>query len=192
MSKRESKKEDILLAGIDVMKRQGYNGTSVKDIVDAAGVPKGSFYNYFDSKESFALDAIEHTAACNFVYSQGILSNQSKKPLARLEEYFSAGIDCACDSEFKVGCFLGNMCQEMSDTSDSIRNKLKFVLSNQSGLIAKVIEEHQTEERRSAPDAKTTAEFLFNAWEGSLMRAKAAESKEPFEAFMQMLRHLLK
>jgi len=52
-------KRDLILArGAQVMARRGYHGTGVQEIVQAAAVPKGSFYHYFASKEDFALQAL--------------------------------------------------------------------------------------------------------------------------------------
>lgn len=192
MNKREDKKEAILLAGMGVMKAQGYNGTSVKDIVDAAAVPKGSFYNYFESKEAFALEAIEHAAREGRAQLELMLSDRSRCALERLNRFFVSGIDCACDSEFKVGCFLGNMCQEMSDSSELIRSKIDQALKSNVTAIAMVIEQGQLDGRINQDiDAKTLAEFLLNAWEGTLMRAKAAKSREPLDAFMSTIGRVL-
>ena len=188
MSRRDSKKEAILLAGMEVMKAHGYNGTSVKDIVEAAGVPKGSFYNYFESKEQFAIEAIDYAAAEGHEFLARALGDSSKCAVARLSGFFSSSIDCACDSKFKVGCFLGNMCQEMSDTSDAIRARLDKVLEGNTRLIADVIEQGQERESIGRDlDPKLASEFLFNAWQGALMRAKAAKSRAPLDAFMAML-----
>ncbi|WP_370979840.1 TetR family transcriptional regulator C-terminal domain-containing protein [Agaribacterium sp. ZY112] len=192
MSKREIKKEAILVAGMEVMKAQGYNGCSVKDIVDAAKVPKGSFYNYFPSKEQFALDAIEFTASEARTHAQALLGDCSECALDRLTRFFHAGIACAESSEFKVGCFLGNMCQEMADSSDSIRQRLDPILNGKTRLIADVIKEGQEGGSvNAAIDAAVAAEFLFNAWEGALMRAKAAKSRKALDAFVAMLKHVL-
>lgn len=190
MNKRENKKELILLAGMEVMKRQGYNGTGVKDIVDAAGVPKGSFYNYFESKEQFAIDAIDYSAAEGQVYAQSVLGDRTKCPLVRLRAFFMSGVNDAKVNNFATGCFLGNMCQEMADSSDVICQKLDSLLSSKTRMIAAVISEGQDlAVVPSAVDAKIVAEFIFNAWEGSLMRAKASKSSEPLDAFMNMLQH---
>ena len=51
---RPSLREIILDAGLKSMFRTGYHGTSVRDIVAAAGAPQGSFTNHFRSKEAFA------------------------------------------------------------------------------------------------------------------------------------------
>ena len=192
MSKREDKKEAILLAGMEAMKSHGYNGTSVNDIVGAAGVPKGSFYNYFESKEKFALDAIDYAADESRSYAQGVLGDKSMCPLVRIKTFFSSGVDCACEHNFTVGCFLGNMCQEMADTSDLIRQKLDLILNGNTRMIAAVIADAQESGVVDADmDAKTAAEFLFNAWEGALMRAKASKCRMPLDAFVTMLKRIL-
>ncbi|WP_096084938.1 TetR/AcrR family transcriptional regulator [Agaribacterium haliotis] len=192
MSKRELKKEAILLAGMGVMKSKGYNGTSVKDIVDAAGVPKGSFYNYFASKEQFALDAIDSVAEDARAYAKQALGDENQCAVQRLRAFFSSGIDCAAGNDFKVGCFLGNMCQEMADSSDVIRARLDQILNAKTRLIAQVIEQGQAQGSLSADmPALAAAEFLFNAWEGALMRAKAAKSRQPLDAFVLMLERIL-
>ncbi len=192
MNKRENKKEVILLAGMEVMKAKGYNGTSVKDIVDAAGVPKGSFYNYFASKEQFALDAIDYAAGEFRDLSQRVLKDSGRCPLERIKDYFRNGISCACEDQFKVGCFLGNLCQEMSDASDPIRQRLDQILSRNSKLIADVIAEGQVSGAVSSEmDADMAAEFIFNAWEGALLRAKAAKNRAPLDAFLTMLNRCL-
>ncbi|WNO09303.1 TetR/AcrR family transcriptional regulator [Teredinibacter sp. KSP-S5-2] len=194
MNKRQSKKEHLLASGMEVMKLRGYQGTSVKDIVDVAGVPKGSFYNYFASKEAFVLEAIEKAASSSYANAEKTLLNTAKPPLERIVDFFQSGIDQACDSEFKHGCFLGNLTQEMSDTSDPIRLKLKAALNRVTALIAEVVEEVHPKQEGDASELQPfiVAEFLFNAWEGALMRAKATKNREPFDAFLTMTRYILK
>ena len=55
---RESVKDEIVTAAVETLHRKGFNGTSVQDITDAAGAPKGSFYNHFESKEALAAEAV--------------------------------------------------------------------------------------------------------------------------------------
>lgn len=188
MSKHDQKKEAILLAGMDVMKRRGYNGTSVKDIVEAAGVPKGSFYNYFESKEVFALDALDYAASQGQQTAEAILGNRDIAPLARLQGYFENTIERACSAEFKEGCFIGNMCQEMADTSDTIRAAVNRKLKQLRNLIAETITEaNNAGKTNRSVDPQQAAEFILNAWEGAIMRAKAAQCREPLDAFLAML-----
>lgn len=193
MSKRESKKDHILCCGLEVMKTHGYNGTSVKDIVDAASVPKGSFYNYFASKEAFAIDAIEKVASESYESSRKVLENRAIAPIERLQKFFTCGADNACGDNFKVGCFLGNMCQEMSDNNEAIRTKIRQILTRHTQLIASTLEEAKTQgQLRADADTALMAEFIFNAWEGALMRMKASRCKDPLEAFLKMLPEIVR
>jgi AcrR family transcriptional regulator len=57
MARGDSTQEKLLKAAINLFHEFGYNGTSVQDIVSAAKVPKGSFYNYFKSNEALAIAA---------------------------------------------------------------------------------------------------------------------------------------
>lgn len=188
MNKLNSKKDQILWAGLEIMKTHGYNGTSVKDIVDAAGVPKGSFYNYFDSKESFAVEALDAVAAEDFLASRKLLSVADKSPLQRLQYFFEQSALHSCDCEFKVGCFFGNLGQEMADSNEAIRQKVKQVLNRNTEMIAEILDEaKQTGEIRQSAKTDVIAEFLFNAWEGTLMRMKASKSRDSLDAFLSML-----
>lgn len=193
MSNRESKKEHILRAGLEVMKTHGYNGTSVKDIVDAAGVPKGSFYNYFDSKQSFAVEALEAVAAESLLASRKLLASGGEPPLRRLQHYFEQNALQACEDDFKVGCFFGNMCQEMSASNEVIRGKVRQILARNTELFRQLLEAARaTGEIKRDTDTGAIAEFIMNAWEGTLMRMKASKSRAPLDAFLNVLPQLLR
>jgi TetR/AcrR family transcriptional repressor of nem operon len=192
MGIRDNKKEHILWAGLEVMKANGYNGTSVKDIVDAAGVPKGSFYNYFQSKESYAVEALEAVACADYLANKQRLSADGTPALKRLEDFFESTALNACDCEFKVGCFFGNMGQEMADSNEAIRKKVKAVLKRNTGLFVEVLEEaKQAGEIKSDASTEVLGEFLMNAWEGTLMRMKASKSRQPLDVFLEMLPKVL-
>lgn len=189
MSKFQQKKQSILDAGLQVMRTRGYNGTSVKDIVDAAGIPKGSFYNYFSSKEAFAVEAIRSSANLELEQMQAALCDRQVEPFQRLIDFFRDRAAQYSKSNFEVGCFLGNMCQEMADSSDAIRSTLCEVLGEQTAILEGVLKEAKKRGQLDADmDTAVAAEFLFNAWEGALMRMKAAKSAQPLEAFIAQLR----
>ncbi len=191
MNKLTSKKDQILWAGLEIMKTHGYNGTSVKDIVDAAGVPKGSFYNYFDSKESFAVEALEAVASEDLLTMRNLLSEKEKTPLQRLKSVFEKTLVNACACDFKVGCFFGNMGQEMADSNETIRQKVKQILKRNTKLFSDVLDEaKQAGEIKQTADTEVMAEFILNAWEGTLLRMKASKSREPLDVFLNMLPHI--
>jgi len=191
MSKRELKKDYLLEAGIKVMATRGYNGTSIQDIVDAASVPKGSFYTYFKSKEDFALAAIEMVAEERIQASKRLVSDRKLPPLVRLKSFFESSVP-GCDSNLNGGCFIGNMCQEMSDSNEAIRIKVRQMMRNKTQLVEDLLEEARLDgSLKSAVSATLLAEFLFNAWEGTLMRMKASKCREPMDAFLGTLPSIL-
>jgi TetR/AcrR family transcriptional repressor of nem operon len=188
MNKHEDKKEHILRAGLELMKLYGYNGTGVKDIVDAASVPKGSFYNYFESKEAFAINALEAVADDNYRIGRELLSAGGTSPLGQLQYFFEQNVLRLIADEYRVGCFLGNLGQEMSDSNEVIREKVKRILKLNTQLIREVLDEaKKAGEIEQAAQTDIMAEFIFNAWEGAQMRMKASKSRESLDAFLEML-----
>ena len=175
------------------MMAHGYNGTSVKDIVDAAAVPKGSFYNYFESKQSFAVDALEAVSCRDYLSMRELLSAGEKSPLQRLQNFFAQSVIRACDSDYKVGCFFGNMGQEMSDSNEVIREKVRQILIRSTQLFADVLDEAKAAgEISESAQTDVIAEFILNAWEGSLIRMKASKSRELLDIFLKMLPQIVK
>src|SRR5215472_7794917 len=83
---RESKREGIVAAALDRFHADGYNATGVKDIIDAAGVPKGSFYNHFGSKESLATLVLERYLETRRLAE---LADTSVDPPERLGDQFT-------------------------------------------------------------------------------------------------------
>ena len=172
---------------------KGYNGTSVKDIVDAASVPKGSFYNYFASKESFAVDALEAVSCREYLTSRDLLSTGNKSPLLRMQSFFEQGALRACEGDYKLGCFFGNMGQEMSDSNEAIRHKVREILIRNTQLFADVLEQaKEMGEISESAQTDVIAEFILNAWEGALIRMKTSRSRESLDVFLKMLPQVAK
>jgi TetR/AcrR family transcriptional repressor of nem operon len=190
MSKREQKKDYLLDAGLKVMATRGYNGTSIQDIVAAANVPKGSFYTYFRSKEDFAIEALEKVTEQRMEQNRHLLNDRSICPQERLVRFFVENIG-GCEENLNGGCFIGNMCQEMSESSEAIRIKVRQMLRNSTQAIEDVLEEARLNNGLiSHLPSSVLAEFLFNAWEGTLMRMKASKCREPLNAFLAVLPEL--
>src|SRR5690606_6566244 len=190
MSKREKKKDHLLDAGLKVMATRGYNGTSIQDIVNSANVPKGSFYTYFKSKEDFAIEALEKVAEERMIQNRHLLNDRSLSPQERLKRFFVDNIG-GCEENLNGGCFLGNMCQEMAESSEAIRIKVRQMLRNSTQAIEDVLEEARLNNGlKSHLPSSVLAEFLFNAWEGTLMRMKASKCREPLNAFLAVLPEL--
>ena len=82
-------REHLIASGLETLHRQGFSASAVQDITDAAGLPKGSFYNYFESKEALALEVIDRFGKEQGALG-GVLSDESISPVERLRRYFTS------------------------------------------------------------------------------------------------------
>lgn len=181
-----SVRERLIEAGVEMLYRAGFNGSGVQDITDLAGVPKGSFYNHFESKEALALAALERH------WTQGsqrraILYDESVAPLERLRRYFNLLGEALAARGYARGCFFGNFSLELADQSPAVRDRLSTVFSAWTAAVEHCIRDGQeTGAIRRDLDADVLASFLVSAWEGAVLRAKVDKDGKALEQFMTM------
>src|SRR5665811_481893 len=115
---KTSNREKILVEGLRVVHERGFANASVRDIVQAARVPQGSFTNHFASKEAFGLEIIEIYFATSQEVIGRTLRNDALPPLQRLRAYIDAAKERLTRNDMRNGCLLGNFTAEVSDHSD--------------------------------------------------------------------------
>ena len=120
---KENTKMKILEAGAEIIHLKGYHHTGIQEILDAAGVPKGSFYNYFRNKEDFGLQVIDYFNSFFDQAAKGIFEDPSRSPIERIENIFNWFIDFFKSKDFAYGCPIGNLAQEMGDLNPVFREK---------------------------------------------------------------------
>jgi TetR/AcrR family transcriptional repressor of nem operon len=165
-------REKIVVAGFERLHRHGFNGSGVQDITDGAQVPKGSFYNHFESKEALGVAALDRYWE---LIENGlrILSEESVPPLKRLERYFQSLADLMESWKYTKGCMVGNFSTELADHSRLMRDRLAMILAAWTRALESCVREAQaTGAVSSRLDAATLAAFLLNAWEGAVLRSK--------------------
>ena len=112
---KPSHREKLLHVGMQVVHERGFGGASVRDIVQAAGVPQGSFTNHFTSKEAFGLEVIDLYFANACELMRRTLRNDELAPLQRLRAYIDVGSDTGSEDSTKNGCLFGNFTAEAND-----------------------------------------------------------------------------
>ncbi|ETK30562.1 TetR/AcrR family transcriptional regulator [Microbispora sp. ATCC PTA-5024] len=182
---RVGMRKEIVEAAFEQFHARGYNAAGVKDITDAAGVPKGSFYNHFPSKEALAVVALDR-------YGETVrmrdLTDRSVEPLARLRAHFEFLRDETVRHGFARGCMLGNFSAEIADHSETLRTAVREGFAQWSALITGVLDEaRRAGDLRPGLDPEATAVFVLSAWEGTLVRARAERSGEAFDAFFSLV-----
>lgn len=185
---KESTKTQLLEAGIEIMLEKGYNNTGIMEVLQSTGVPKGSFYYYFDSKEDFGLQIINHFHVNYQAKLAETLGDLSKSPLERLHAYCDLGIVMLEQNACRKGCLIGNLSQEMADQSEVFRHRLQEIMMDWRKKFADCIQEAQESGEIASdfePDA--LAEYLQSGWSGAVMRAKTMKSTEPLQTFSKIL-----
>ncbi|MFT3811982.1 MAG: TetR family transcriptional regulator C-terminal domain-containing protein [Acidovorax sp.] len=185
---RPQVRENLLRVGMKMLHDGGYTATGIKDIVDAAQVPKGSFYNYFENKEAFGKEAIDLYFDSALPKLRELLCDESKPPLERLRNYFEARVRGFQAAGYARGCLLGNFSLEVADHSPLIRDRLAAHFQTWSGLLEGCIEQAQrTGALRNPMSAALLAQFLLNSWEGALLRMRAEKSDAPLNQFIEVV-----
>jgi TetR/AcrR family transcriptional repressor of nem operon len=181
-------RDRLLEAGVQTFSRSGFNGCSVQDITDAAGVPKGSFYNHFESKEALGAAALEYYWAQASRDRLEILTRQGLSPRQRLRIYFDQVTAEIAEIGFTCGCLIGNMAAELSDHSPVIAAQLSAIFACWSQRVAACIREAQAAgEITSDADPELLAAFVLNAWEGAVLRARIEKGDRPLRQFVDTL-----
>jgi TetR/AcrR family transcriptional repressor of nem operon len=185
---RHSNREKILTEGLRVVHERGFGGASVRDIVQAAGVPQGSFTNHFASKEAFGLEILDLYFANARQIIDRTLRNDSLPPLQRLRAYLDANKDLLIADDMRKGCLLGNFTIEAGGESETIRRRLAGIFAEIRGSIAYCLEAAAAAGELPADFAcGETACFILSSLQGAILLSKAEHDPAPVERFEAML-----
>lgn len=159
--------------------RGGYNDLGIAALLDATGIPKGSFYHHFKSKEDFALQAVDlYMAGVHQVLDQ-TLADASMPPLSRIRRFF-AEVQESYRGEGYLGCLLGGLGQELSGVSEVFRRKVDHCLSSIAGRLAVCLEQAVVAGQLPADtDPQAMADLLVDCWEGAALRTRLRRDPAP-------------
>lgn len=182
ISKKLTNRENLLKQGVTLLMQQGYHGTGLKEILDAVQIPKGSFYNYFGSKENFAAEAIQHYINPFIDQLSAHLQNPDHDALSALLCYFNELITELEKADYKGGCLLGNLMGEIGDTSELCKASLQTAVHRYRDLLQTgLITAQQEGTVRTDKSAEEMADLLVNMWQGALLRMKIEQSSIPLK-----------
>ena len=190
--KHDLKTDALLERGMELLWSKGYNATSVNDIVKIAGIPKGSFYFYFESKEDFAVKAIEKYFSVMFTPARAILENKTLSPKQRLLDFYEYRYTVLKNEmDCKMGCMASNLGNEMAEHNENIRTTILKREEQILQLIAEVIKEAQDYgEMDDSMNASDIVAFIEDAGKGSMVSMKEMNNSYPIDNYMNMIRHI--
>jgi TetR/AcrR family transcriptional regulator, transcriptional repressor for nem operon len=174
-----STKERLLEVGMAMLLERGYNDLGIQSLLKSTGIPKGSFYHHFESKEDFALQVIDLYMTEVHKGLDLCLGDQSCSPLGRVRRFFELSRE-KYRQEGNLGCLLGGVGQELSGVNEVFRSKIEWCFSVIASRIAGCLEEAR--ERGEIPataDPAEMANLLLNCWEGAALRSRLRRDPAP-------------
>ncbi|MFI3190108.1 TetR family transcriptional regulator [Crenothrix sp. D3] len=187
-TQKEINRENLLNQGVALLMQQGYHGTGLQEILDAVQIPKGSFYNYFGSKENFGAEVIRHYITPYIQQITRYLEQSDIDALSALQRYFNESIAELERTNFKGGCLLGNLIGEIGDSSEVCRVALQTTLNSYRDALQLGISLAQQQGTiRTDKSARELADLLVNTWQGALLRMKVEQSTAPLKQCCQAL-----
>ena len=179
-------REGICHAGLAALTEKGFSATGLDEILRAVGVPKGSFYHFFSSKEAFGAELISQYAAYFAHKLDKFFLDEKMTPLARVEAFCVDAERGMRRYGFRRGCLVGNLGQEMGGLPEAYRAQLVEVLEDWQRRLALCLEAaKQAKEIPAEADCASSAAFFWIGWEGAVLRAKLERKATPLKVFAE-------
>lgn len=163
---------------------RGYNGLGIQALLEATGIPRGSFYHHFGDKQDFALQVIDRYMAEVHAGLDECLGDRSRPPLDRIRGFFEASRE-KYRGEGYLGCLLGGLGQELSGASEVFRGRIEECFRVIAGRIAICLEEACRQgDLDPGTDCSNLADLLIDCWEGAALRTRLRRDPAPLDAML--------
>jgi TetR/AcrR family transcriptional repressor of nem operon len=187
-------KEKILVSAKELFHENGFQQTSVDEILKRSGVTKSNFYYHFKSKEELGLVILDRFIQ---LYESDVLiktlGNKELAPSERLIEFYRSVRTFHRDLEKPRGCPFGNMAIEMSGSNESFREKLSVFFNAWEKIIEECISEGmRSGDFRGDLPPGLIAQLILSHLEGAIMMVKTHRSIEPLSSGSETILRLLK
>lgn len=191
--KSEHIKEHLLELGTGIFLEKGYSGAGIKEILGRANVPRGSFYNYFDSKEHYAAEVIRHYISHMAERMQGYLANYNGTPMELLENAHNIIVEMAQECGADEGCLMGSMAAEIANSSELCRQAmLEGIAYWVQGFSALFAQAQASGDIRADLSPQQLVGLFWNQWQGALLRMQIEGDPEVLaqsvKDFVQLIR----
>ena len=194
MGRVSDAKEKLMEAVKELIWTGSYGTTTIDQICDKAGVKRGSFYYFFDSKAELAEAALSedwerHRPELDSIFSA------STPPLERLEKYCAFGYKLQKEMKAKYGCVLGcplfSLGAEVSTQEARLQKKIEGILEYKKRYLESTIRDAHAAGLIHAPDAASKARVLFCYYQGLLTEARIRNDVELLRGMIEGTHELL-
>jgi TetR/AcrR family transcriptional repressor of nem operon len=179
-------RQHILNIAKPIMLHKGFSAVGLNEILAAAGIPKGSFYHYFGSKEAFGEALLESYFDGYLDHLDNLLVRQQQGTGAeRLMSYWNNWLHTQCNDDPEGKCLAVKLGAEVSDLSESMRAVLRRGTEQIIGRLAAGIEAGLADGSLAGiDDPQHTAATLYELWLGATLLEKIHRNRKPLETAM--------
>lgn len=192
-TKGAATRDQILNAAARLIHVQGYQSTSLDDVLRETGVGKGNFYYYFKSKEDLGYAIIDRITQ-GFVERslEPAFADAEADPIAQIHAFLDRVLEAQRQRNCIGGCVMGNLASELSDVHEGFRQRLAGIFDLWRAHLAEVVSRGQARGRlRADMDASRVAQFLVAGLEGSILLSKVTKDITVMERCVEELKQHL-
>ena len=188
----KSTRQAILDTAQVIVGRKGFSAVGLNEILQAAEVPKGSFYHYFNSKDAFGVVLLD-SYFDHYVNGMQQLFNQPElSGFAKLMRYWQSWVDNQTGCTDTGKCLAVKLGAEVSDLSEPMRLALQRGTARTIELLAQALQ-HGIEDGslQAQPHPESLARRLYALWLGTSVMSKITRTSAPFDEALLLTQHLL-
>ncbi|WP_025898190.1 acrylate utilization transcriptional regulator AcuR [Sneathiella glossodoripedis] len=180
-------RERLIRSGMSLLTEKGFISTGLTELLSDTGIPKGSFYHYFESKEEFGHEVLKRYGQYFENLLDKYLTDEAELPLARIDNFIKGATDWIEKHRFTRGCLVGNLGQEASGLNKDFCERLENIFQSWQARIATCLEQAK-EQNQLSPDIQSEqmAAFFWIGWEGAILRSKLVKSRAPLLLFREV------
>lgn len=184
---RGESRDEVIRQGTALLTEHGFLATGIDEVLKRAGVPKGSFYHYFKSKQDFGEAVLDNYLQFLGKKLDQTVGDESLAPLERLHAFVEEAKRGLGKYDFRRGCLVGNLGQELGGIDDAFRTRLEAAFRSWEARVSDCLEDAICVGQLSEDaDAGRLARFFWIGWEGAILRSKLMRSAEPLDHFADM------
>ncbi len=183
----ETTRDKLINATFDEVFSHGYQGASLCDILAKAGVHKGSMYHFFANKKEMALTSIEETIIKKNIEKYRYIETYTS---GFLEEFYTRLRDTSI-RDFKRGCPIANIVQEMSNIDEDFNTLMKSIYGAFRANIKAILDKAVEVKELKSCDTRKLALFITSTIEGAILAAKASGNAQDYsDVIEELIEHI--
>lgn len=184
-------RQHLLDTGHRMMAEKGFTSVGLNEILQTAGVPKGSFYHYFKSKELYGQALLEDYFVDYLADMEQRLTLPGLSARERLMGYWQGWQDRCTLEGHGDECLVVKLSAEVSDLSETMRLTLRDGAERVVTRITECIEQGQVDNSLPEGDARQLAETLYQLWLGASLLNKLQRTGQSLSTSMETTKRLL-